>query len=80
LFRIRSVVLTLMGAIIVAGLTPGVAAAGIGKMDGRGADYQAYSRMYDSVINMNTRGDAIAGVSPWVDRSTGGPPRRSAAW
>jgi hypothetical protein len=66
--RIRIVLGALLAALVLGGLTPSVAQAGIGKMDGRGADYQAYSRLYDSVINMSTRGDAIAGIF-----SLGGP-------
>jgi hypothetical protein len=60
--RIRIVAVAILASVFVS-LIPGVAnAAPIGKVPGRGADYQAYSQMYDSVINMSTRADAITAI------------------
>lgn len=72
--RIRIVLVGALTTFIVAGLAPGAAQASIGKMTGRGADYQSYSRLYDSVINMSSRGDVIAGIF-----SLGGPEYQWAA-
>jgi hypothetical protein len=66
--RFRLIAGTVLAAVLLT-LIPGTAnAASIGKMTGRGAEYEKYSRLYDSIIDTRTRADGIAAVF-----SLGGP-------